>query len=107
MLIASKILIVNLQADSNDRHFFHLTGSNGVIHLWDFKSGHKFQKIHRTRVYESQEFPICVNCVAFDKSGSRLIACDASNVIKVYREAYTRVRIFIFFNISLKLLEAC
>jgi len=67
-------------------------GSNGVIHLWDWKSGHKFQKIHRTSVYESQEVPICVFSVAFDKSGSRLFVSDASNIIKVYGEAYTRVR---------------
>ncbi|XP_065065721.1 uncharacterized protein LOC135691696 isoform X2 [Rhopilema esculentum] len=67
-------------------------GSNGVIHLWDWKSGHKFQKIHRTRVYESQEVPICVFSTVFDKSGSRLLVSDASNIIKVYGEAYTRVR---------------
>ncbi len=68
-----------------------LPGSNGVIHLWDWRTNHKFQKIHRTKVYESQEVPICVFSAAFDKTGSKLIVSDASNIIKVYREAYTRV----------------
>ena len=72
-----------------------------MIHLWDWKSGHKFQKIHRTSVYESQEVPICVFSAAFDKSGSRLFVSDASNIIKVYGEAYTRVifKIFLFIKI--------
>ena len=71
-----------------------------MIHLWDWKSGHKFQKIHRTSVYESQEVPICVFSAAFDKSGSRLFVSDASSIIKVYGEAYTRVIARLLFSSS-------
>lgn len=66
-------------------------GSNGVIHMWDFKSGHRFQKINRSKVYDSQEVPICVFATKFDHTGTKLICSDACNVVKVYREAYTRV----------------
>ncbi|XP_057307080.1 anaphase-promoting complex subunit cdh1-like isoform X2 [Hydractinia symbiolongicarpus] len=67
-------------------------GSNGVIHMWDFNSGHRFQKINRSKVYDSQEVPICVFATKFDHTGTKLICSDACNVVKVYREAYTRVR---------------
>lgn len=68
-----------------------ILGSNGVIHLWDFKSGYRFQKIHRSRVYESQEIPICVFATKFDHTGSKLISSDACNVVKIYKEAYRKV----------------
>eukprot|EP00794_Sanderia_malayensis_P009255 gene9255-10233_t len=89
--ITSKDISINC-ISVNPQGALVAAGSNGVIHLWDWRTGHKFQKIHRTKVYQSQEVPICVFCVAFDKTGSRLIVSDASNVVKVYREAYTRVR---------------
>ncbi|XP_065653282.1 myosin heavy chain kinase B-like isoform X2 [Hydra vulgaris] len=66
-------------------------GSNGVINIWDFKSGHMFQKINRTKVYESQEIPICVFTTKFDLTGTKLICSDACNVVKIYKEAYTKV----------------
>ncbi|XP_047124557.1 uncharacterized protein LOC100212703 isoform X2 [Hydra vulgaris] len=66
-------------------------GSNGVINIWDFKSGHMFQKINRTKVYESQEIPICVFTTKFDHTGTKLICSDACNVVKIYKEAYTKV----------------
>ena len=67
-------------------------GSNGVMHLWDFPSGFRFQKIHRTKVYESQEVPICVFSTKFDLSGTKLICSGACNVVKIYQEAFTRFR---------------
>lgn len=78
-------------------------GSNGVMHLWDFPSGFRFQKIHRTKVYESQEVPICVFSTKFDHSGTKLICSGACNVVKIYQETFTRFRPY--FNPDVKEME--
>lgn len=65
------------------------------MHLWDFKSGFRFQKIHRNKVYESQEIPICVFATKFDLTGTKLICSGACNVVKIYQEAFTRYRPYV------------
>jgi pleiotropic regulator 1 len=67
-------------------------GSKGMMQLWDLPSGTPFQRICRTKAYESEETPICVFSTAFDRIGTKLISSDTSNVISCYREAYVSAR---------------
>ena len=54
--------------------------------FWDWKSGNCFQQ-HATQVQPgSLESEAGIFAMTYDKSGSRLITCEADKTIKLYKE---------------------
>ncbi|KAK5582568.1 hypothetical protein RB653_004153 [Dictyostelium firmibasis] len=61
-------------------------GDNGSISFWDWKTGHCFQKTQTIVQPGSLEGEAGIFDMAFDKTGSRLITCEADKTIKFYKE---------------------
>ncbi|KAN0032069.1 hypothetical protein ACTFIV_005944 [Dictyostelium citrinum] len=61
-------------------------GDNGSISFWDWKTGYCFQKTQSIVQPGSLEGEAGVFDMAFDKTGSRLITCEADKTIKFYKE---------------------
>jgi pleiotropic regulator 1 len=59
---------------------------DGTLRFWDYDSGYAFQE-EQTRVQPgSLDAEAGIFAMSFDRSGSRLITCEADKTIKVYRE---------------------
>jgi pleiotropic regulator 1 len=64
-------------------------GDNGSMHLWDYDTGHCFQK-ETTKVQPgSLSVEAGILASTFDHSGSRLVTCEADKSIKIWRENST------------------
>ncbi|KAJ8281136.1 hypothetical protein GJAV_G00063970 [Gymnothorax javanicus] len=59
---------------------------NGTIHLWDWRTGYNFQRIHAAVQPGSLDSESGIFACLFDHSESRLITAEADKTIKVYRE---------------------
>ncbi|TSL54339.1 Pleiotropic regulator 1 [Bagarius yarrelli] len=59
---------------------------NGTIHMWDWRTGYNFQRIHAAVQPGSLDSESGIFSCVFDHSGSRLITAEADKTIKVYRE---------------------
>jgi len=74
-------------------HFFLLvTGDNGTMHFWDWKSGYNFQRLQSAVQPGSIDSESGIFASTFDKSSCRLITCEADKTIKIYKEDETAVR---------------
>ncbi|RDD42499.1 Pleiotropic regulator 1 [Trichoplax sp. H2] len=62
---------------------------NGTLHFWDWRTGYNFQKITTAVQPGSLDSEAGIYAMAFDKSGSRLITCEADKTIKIYKEDET------------------
>ncbi|XP_048220158.1 pleiotropic regulator 1-like [Perognathus longimembris pacificus] len=62
---------------------------NGTMHLWDWRSGYNFQRIHAAVQPGSLDSESGIFACAFDQSESRLLTAEADKTIKVYREDET------------------
>ena len=70
----------------NDDNVLMSGGDNGSLYFWDYKTGYNFQRL-QTRVQPgSMDSEAGIFAATFDKSGSRLITCEADKTIKVWRE---------------------
>lgn len=70
----------------NDDNVLVSCGDNGTMQFWDWETGYCFQKI-KSQVQPGSldsEGGIFASC--FDKSGSRLITCEADKTIKIWKE---------------------
>ena len=68
-----------------------LSGDNGSLFFWDWRSGYNFQRMQTTVQPGSMDSEAGIFAAKFDKSGSRLFTCEADKTIKVYKEDETAV----------------
>ncbi|CAG8603397.1 8979_t:CDS:2 [Paraglomus occultum] len=61
-------------------------GDNGTMAFWDWKSGYKFQALETTVQPGSLESEAGIFACTFDRTGLRLITCEADKTIKIWRE---------------------
>uniref|UniRef100_A0A8C3A7A2 Pleiotropic regulator 1 n=1 Tax=Cyclopterus lumpus TaxID=8103 RepID=A0A8C3A7A2_CYCLU len=59
---------------------------NGTIHMWDWRTGYNFQRIHAAVQPGSLDSESGIFACKFDNSESRLICAEADKTIKVYKE---------------------
>ncbi|XP_076872528.1 pleiotropic regulator 1 [Brachyhypopomus gauderio] len=59
---------------------------NGTIHLWDWRTGYNFQRVHAAVQPGSLDSESGIFACVFDHSESRLITAEADKTIKVYKE---------------------
>jgi len=59
---------------------------NGYIHMWDWRSGHKFQSLQTIPQPGSLSAENGVFDMKLDQSGSRLITGECDKTVKIYRE---------------------
>lgn len=59
---------------------------NGTIHMWDWRTGYNFQRIHAAVQPGSLDSESGIFSCVFDHSESRLITAEADKTIKVYKE---------------------
>lgn len=64
---------------------------NGTIHMWDWRTGYNFQRIHAAVQPGSLDSESGIFACVFDNSESRLITAEADKTIKVYKEDDTAV----------------
>lgn len=64
---------------------------NGTIHMWDWRTGYNFQRIHAAVQPGSLDSESGIFACKFDNSESRLICAEADKTIKVYKEDDTAV----------------
>ncbi|KAK7161829.1 hypothetical protein R3I94_004489 [Phoxinus phoxinus] len=62
---------------------------NGTIHMWDWRTGYNFQRIHAAVQPGSLDSESGIFACVFDQSESRLITAEADKTIKVYKEDET------------------
>ncbi|KAH7830370.1 pre-mRNA-splicing factor prp46 [Monocercomonoides exilis] len=60
--------------------------SDGSVAFWDWRTGYLFQKIRPPVQVGSLESEYGVECVTFDKSGTRLITTNDDKTIKIFGE---------------------
>ncbi|EPY76547.1 hypothetical protein CB1_001413020 [Camelus ferus] len=65
---------------------------NGTMHLWDWRTGYNFQRVHAAVQPGSLDSESGIFACAFDQSESRLLTAEADKTIKVYREDDTAAR---------------
>jgi pleiotropic regulator 1 len=61
-------------------------GDNGTMYLWDWKTGYNFQQIQAVAQPGSMENEAGVFATTFDRTGSRLITCEADKTVKIWEE---------------------
>uniref|UniRef100_A0A8C4TIQ4 Pleiotropic regulator 1 n=1 Tax=Erpetoichthys calabaricus TaxID=27687 RepID=A0A8C4TIQ4_ERPCA len=66
--------------------FLFILADNGTIHLWDWRTGYNYQKIHAAVQPGSLDSESGIFACVFDHSESRLITAEADKTIKVYKE---------------------
>ncbi|KAM9234713.1 LOW QUALITY PROTEIN: pleiotropic regulator 1-like [Dugong dugon] len=59
---------------------------NGTMHLWGWRTGYNFQRVHAAVQPGSLDSESGIFACAFDQSESRLLTAEADKTIKVYRE---------------------
>eukprot|EP01029_Cantina_marsupialis_P029707 TRINITY_DN782034_c0_g1_i1.p1 TRINITY_DN782034_c0_g1~~TRINITY_DN782034_c0_g1_i1.p1 ORF type:complete len:425 (+),score=111.08 TRINITY_DN782034_c0_g1_i1:187-1461(+) len=77
--------IVNTLA-LNDQNVLVSGADDGSMHFWDYKTGYCFQKTETISQPGSLECEAGIFASTFDKSGSRLLTCEADKTIKVWKE---------------------
>eukprot|EP01094_Clydonella_sp_ATCC50884_P021188 TRINITY_DN4604_c0_g1_i1.p1 TRINITY_DN4604_c0_g1~~TRINITY_DN4604_c0_g1_i1.p1 ORF type:complete len:511 (-),score=133.16 TRINITY_DN4604_c0_g1_i1:228-1673(-) len=77
--------IVNTLALNNENVLFS-GADNGSMLFWDWKSGYNFQQMETTVQPGSLESEAGIFKAVFDRTGTRLITCEADKTIKMWRE---------------------
>ena len=63
-----------------------LAADNGTVHLWDWRTGYNYQRTKAPVQPGSLDSESGVFAMAFDRSESRLVTCEADKTIKIYKE---------------------
>ena len=84
-MLSNQKTIVNAMAVNEDG-LMASGGDNGSMWLWDWKSGHNFQKTQSVVQPGSLESEGGIFAMEFDRTGSRLITCEADKTIKMWKE---------------------
>jgi len=71
--------------------YFTLSGDNGTMHFWDWRTGYNFQRSQATVQPGSLDSEAGIFAMTFDLSSSRLITCEADKTVKIYKEDDTAV----------------
>ncbi|VVA97900.1 unnamed protein product [Arabis nemorensis] len=61
-------------------------GDRGGLWFWDWKSGHNFQQAETIVQPGSLESEAGIYAACYDKTGSRLVTCEADKTIKMWKE---------------------
>jgi pleiotropic regulator 1 len=61
-------------------------GDNGSMYFWDWKSGNAFQQGETIAQPGSLDSESGIYAMAFDRSGTRLVTCEADKSIKMWKE---------------------
>lgn len=61
-------------------------GDNGSLCLWDYATGHNFQRIDTIAQPGSLDAEAGIFASSFDVSGSRLVTCEADKTVKIWKE---------------------
>jgi len=77
--------IINAMAINQDNVLVS-AADNGTMNFWDWKTGYNFQSLTAKVQPGSLDSENGVFACGFDKSGSRLITCEADKTIKIYKE---------------------
>ncbi len=77
---------------------FFTPADNGTIHMWDWRTGYNFQRIHAAVQPGSLDSESGIFACVFDQSESRLITAEADKTIKVYKEDDTAVSYWFIIN---------
>ena len=75
-----------------ERSLWLAAGDNGSMHFWDWRSGYNFQRVQAAVQPGSIDSEAGIFASTFDKTGCRLITCEADKTIKIYKEDDTAVR---------------
>ncbi|XP_011689538.1 PREDICTED: pleiotropic regulator 1-like [Wasmannia auropunctata] len=59
---------------------------NGTMHLWDWRTGYNFQRLHAPVQPGSMDSEAGVFSITFDMTGTRMITTEADKTIKMYKE---------------------
>lgn len=59
---------------------------NGTMSFWDYRTGYEFQKTETIVQPGSLDSEAGIFAMSFDRSGSRLITCEADKTIKIWKE---------------------
>jgi pleiotropic regulator 1 len=62
--------------------------------FWDYKSAYKFQSLDTTVQPGSLESEAGIFASTFDRTGLRLITCEADKTIKIWKEDPNAVRMW-------------
>lgn len=62
---------------------------SGALQFWDWRTAHCFQTLETIAQPGSVSSESCIYDVAFDRTGSRLITCEADKSIKIWAEDET------------------
>lgn len=68
-----------------------VVADNGTMHLWDWRTGYNFQRVHAAVQPGSLDSESGIFACVFDQSESRLLTAEADKTIKVYKEDDTAV----------------
>jgi pleiotropic regulator 1 len=64
-------------------------GDNGSMYMWDWKTGYNFQQIQVAAQPGSLDSEAGIFASSFDRTGSRLITCEADKTVKIWEEDLT------------------
>lgn len=78
-------VVVNSMAINPDNVLVS-AADNGYLHFYDWKTGYNFQRFKAPPQPGSLESESGIYAVGFDRSGSRLVTCEADKSIKMYKE---------------------
>ena len=77
--------IVNA-VDVNDDGVLASAADDGSLRLWDYRTGYGFQKLHTVAQPGSLQCEAGIYDAKFDRSGSRLVTCEADKTLKIWKE---------------------
>merc|ERR550514_1379676 len=72
--------------DVNEDGVLASGGDDGSLHMWDYRTGYNFQSLKTVAQPGSLECEAGIYGAKFDKSGTRLITCEADKTIKIWKE---------------------
>ncbi|CAM9523311.1 unnamed protein product, partial [Chrysoparadoxa australica] len=71
--------------DCNEDGVLASGGDNGTICLWDYATGHCFQRLETIVQPGSLDSEAGIFAMKYDMSGSRLVTCEADKTIKIWK----------------------
>lgn len=84
-------MVVTDGCDTSGNSLSLSAADNGTIHMWDWRTGYNFQRIHAAVQPGSLDSESGIFACMFDISQTKLITAEADKTIKVYREDPTAV----------------
>ena len=83
-MLSKQNAIVNAMALNEDNVMIS-GGDNGSMRFWDYETGHCFQSLQTQVQPGSMEAEAGIFALSFDKTGERLISCEADKTIKMWK----------------------